>query len=125
MNNAGIMLQKNLKVPAADLDGLMAEVNIDWGGVIRTTSAFIDLLVTNKGTVINVSSALAFVPLPSARAMTRCDAVHFEAIREPAAELSLAVNYRSSIKYGNRLPSVCHEDFQCSRPKHSEVAYRL
>ena len=66
MNNAGIMLHKNLKVPAADLDGLMAEVNINVGGVIRMTSAFIDVLAANKGTVINVSSALAFVPLPSA-----------------------------------------------------------
>jgi uncharacterized oxidoreductase len=66
MNNAGIMLHKNLKVPASDLDGLMAEVNINLGGVIRMTSAFIDILTTNKGTVINVSSALAFVPLPSA-----------------------------------------------------------
>src|SRR6266571_4494809 len=66
MNNAGIMLHKNLKVPAADLAGLTAEVNINLGGVIRTTSAFIDILAANKGTVINVSSALAFVPLPSA-----------------------------------------------------------
>jgi uncharacterized oxidoreductase len=66
MNNAGIMLHKNLKVPATDLDGLMAEMNINVGGVIRMTSAFIDILTANKGTVINVSSALAFVPLPSA-----------------------------------------------------------
>jgi uncharacterized oxidoreductase len=67
MNNAGIMLHKNLKVPAAaDLDGLMTEMNINVGGVIRMTSAFIDILTANKGTVINVSSALAFVPLPSA-----------------------------------------------------------
>jgi len=66
MNNAGIMLHKNLKVPTADLDGLMAEMNINAGGVFRTTSAFIDILTANKGTVINVSSALAFVPLPSA-----------------------------------------------------------
>lgn len=66
MNNAGIMLHKNLKVPAADLEGLMAEVNINLGGVIRVTSAFIDALTANKGTIINVSSALAFVPLPSA-----------------------------------------------------------
>ena len=65
MNNAGIMLHKNLKA-AADLDGLMTEVNINVGGVIRMTSAFIDILTANKGTVINVSSALAFVPLPSA-----------------------------------------------------------
>jgi uncharacterized oxidoreductase len=66
MNNAGIMLHKNLKVPAADLDGLTAEVDINLGGVIRMCSAFIDILTANKGTLINVSSALAFVPLPSA-----------------------------------------------------------
>jgi len=66
MNNAGIMLHKNLKAPAADLAGLMAEMNVNVGGVITTTSAFIDILRANKGTVINTSSALAFVPLPSA-----------------------------------------------------------
>jgi uncharacterized oxidoreductase len=66
MNNAGIMLYKNLRAPAADLAGLMAEMNVNVGGVITTTSAFMDLLRANKGTVINTSSALAFVPLPSA-----------------------------------------------------------
>ena len=66
MNNAGIMLSKNLKAPAADLGGLMAEMNINVGGVIGMTSAFIDILTANKGTLINVSSALAFVPMPSA-----------------------------------------------------------
>src|SRR6266545_4487053 len=66
MNNAGIMLYKNLKAPAADLAGLTAEMSINVGGVIGMTSAFIDVLTANKGTVINVSSALAFVPLPAA-----------------------------------------------------------
>jgi uncharacterized oxidoreductase len=66
MNNAGIMLHKNLKVPAADLEGLTTEMDINLGGVIRMTSAFIDILTANKGTLINVSSALAFVPLSSA-----------------------------------------------------------
>jgi uncharacterized oxidoreductase len=66
MNNAGIMLHKNLKVPEADLDGLTTEIDINLGGVIRTTSAFIDILTANKGTLINVSSGLAFVPLSSA-----------------------------------------------------------
>src|SRR5256885_9867413 len=66
MNNAGIMLYKNLTAPAAEFAGLMAEVNINVGGVITTTSAFIDILTANQGTVINVSSALAFVPLPAA-----------------------------------------------------------
>ena len=66
MNNAGIMLHKNLKVPAPDLDGLIAEVSINVAGVMRMSSAFIDILTANKGTIINVSSGLAFVPLPSA-----------------------------------------------------------
>src|SRR5215472_296307 len=65
MNNAGIMLSKNLKVPTADLAGLTEEMDVNVGGVIRLTSAFIDLLTANKGTVINVSSALAFVPVPA------------------------------------------------------------
>ena len=66
MNNAGIMLSKNLKSSATDLTGLMVEMDINVGGVIRMTSAFIDILTANKGTVINVSSGLAFVPLPAA-----------------------------------------------------------
>src|SRR2546428_6174740 len=66
MNNAGILLYKNLKSPAADLTGLMAEMNVNVGGVVGTTSALIDVLTSNKGTVINVSSGLAFVPLPAA-----------------------------------------------------------
>ncbi len=66
MNNAGIMLSKNLKAPVADITGLTVEMDVNVGGVIRMTSAFIDILTANKGTVINVSSALAFVPLPAA-----------------------------------------------------------
>jgi uncharacterized oxidoreductase len=64
VNNAGISRYKNLSVPASDLAELMTEVNVNVGGVIRMTSAFIDLLKVNKGTLINVSSALAYVPLP-------------------------------------------------------------
>ena len=66
MNNAGIFLPRNLKAPAPDLNGLMTEVNINVGGVVQTTSSLIDLLTANNGTVINVSSGLAFVPLPAA-----------------------------------------------------------
>src|SRR5689334_1099613 len=66
MNNAGVMLHRNLKARTPDFAGLMEEMNINVGGVIGMTSAFIDILMANKGTLINVSSALAFVPLPSA-----------------------------------------------------------
>ena len=65
MNNAGIAVTRNLKVPADDLAGLLAEMDVNVSGVIRTTSALIDILTANRGTVINVSSALAFVPVPA------------------------------------------------------------
>jgi uncharacterized oxidoreductase len=66
MNNAGILLYKDLKASESDLGSLMKEVNINIGGVIGMTSAFIDILKANNGTLINVSSGLAFVPLPAA-----------------------------------------------------------
>ena len=64
VNNAGISRYRNLKTPTADLTELMVEMNINVGGVLRMTSAFIDILSANKGTLINISSGLAFVPLP-------------------------------------------------------------
>ncbi len=64
VNNAGISHYRNLKTPAVDLNELMLEMNINVGGVLRMTSAFIDILTANKGTLINISSGLAFVPLP-------------------------------------------------------------
>ena len=65
MNNAGVGAAMNLKAPASDLVALTSEVDINLGGVIRMTSALIDILTANRGTIINVSSGLAFVPLPS------------------------------------------------------------
>ena len=65
MNNAGVGASTNLKAPARDLARLTSEVDINLGGVIRMTSALIDILTANRGTIINVSSGLAFVPLPS------------------------------------------------------------
>ena len=65
MNNAGVGIAMDLKVPASDLAALTSEVDINLGGVIRMTSALIDILTINRGTIINVSSGLAFVPLAS------------------------------------------------------------
>jgi uncharacterized oxidoreductase len=65
MNNAGVGGAKNLKASVNDLAGLMTEMEINVGGVIRMTSALIDTLTANQGTVINVSSLLAFVPVPA------------------------------------------------------------
>ena len=65
MNNAGVGIAMDLKVPASDLAALTSEIDINLSGVIRMTSALIDILTANRGTIINVSSGLAFVPLAS------------------------------------------------------------
>lgn len=65
MNNAGVAASRNLRASAADLNGLMSEMEVNVGGVVRLTSALIDLLTSNKGTIINVSSVLAFAPVPA------------------------------------------------------------
>jgi uncharacterized oxidoreductase len=65
INKAVVGSAMNLKAPASDLAALTSDVDINLGGVIRMTSALIDVLTVNRGTIINVSSGLAFVPLPS------------------------------------------------------------
>lgn len=66
MNNAGVMFHRNLSVSEDDLASFTSEVDINVSGPIRLVSAFIDQLKANRGTIINVSSGLAFVPLHSA-----------------------------------------------------------
>jgi uncharacterized oxidoreductase len=66
MNNAGVLVNRNLGVSSSDLEALTSEMDTNVNGTMRTISALIDLLKANKGTIINVSSGLAFVPLTSA-----------------------------------------------------------
>ena len=65
MNNAGVGVSRNLRDSAGDLAALTSEVDTNLSGVVRMTSALIDLITANRGTIINVSSGLAFVPLAS------------------------------------------------------------
>ena len=65
VNNAGVMIYRNLGA-AADLAALTSEIDINLTGPIRLVSVLIEQLVANKGTIINVSSGLAFVPLQAA-----------------------------------------------------------
>lgn len=65
MNNAGIWTYRNLGV-ADDLVALTSEIDINLSGPIRLVSALIEQLKASKGTIINVSSGLAFVPLQAA-----------------------------------------------------------
>ncbi len=66
VNNAGIMRCPDLSQAAADLKDFTDELDTNLAGPIRTVSVLIDRLRRNQGTIINVSSALAFVPLPAA-----------------------------------------------------------
>jgi uncharacterized oxidoreductase len=65
VNNAGVMIYRNLSAPD-DLAALTSEIDINLSGPIRLVSALIDQIKRNKGTIINVSSGLAFVPLQAA-----------------------------------------------------------
>ena len=62
INNAGILECRNVTRPADDLEELTNEIDINVMGPIRMNSIFMDVLKKNKGTIINVSSGLAFVP---------------------------------------------------------------
>jgi len=64
INNAGVMLQENLLDPAS-LPVAEEHVTINLLGTIRMTYAFLPQLVSKDDAVImNVTSALAFVPFP-------------------------------------------------------------
>jgi uncharacterized oxidoreductase len=65
INNAGVMTFKNLGHAATDLAELTVELDINLAGPIRTVAVLIEMLKRNQGTIINVSSGLAFVPLPA------------------------------------------------------------
>ncbi|MGW2047742.1 SDR family oxidoreductase [Streptomyces sp. NPDC001858] len=65
VNNAGIMLRENLLDPA-ELPIAEDHVTVNLLGTIRVTYAVLPLLIGKDGAaVMNITSALAFVPLPS------------------------------------------------------------
>ncbi|HEY5960188.1 MAG TPA: SDR family NAD(P)-dependent oxidoreductase [Polyangiaceae bacterium] len=66
VNNAGIMRFIDVSRAATDLAELTTELDINLAGPMRTVSVFIDTLKRNKGTILNVTSGLAFVPLSAA-----------------------------------------------------------
>ncbi|MFC4472446.1 SDR family oxidoreductase [Streptomyces xiangluensis] len=65
VNNAGIMLRENLLDPA-ELPVAEDHVTVNLLGTVRMTYAFLPLLMgKDDAVVMNVTSALAFVPYPS------------------------------------------------------------
>jgi uncharacterized oxidoreductase len=65
INNAGIMRNINLHEAGAGLEDLTREIETNLSGPIRMTKTFLAHLKTKKNAaIVNVSSGLAFVPLP-------------------------------------------------------------
>ncbi len=65
INNAGIMCRINLNDEKNDLEDMTREIDTNLNGPIRMVKQFIPHLKTQENVaIINVSSALAFVPLP-------------------------------------------------------------
>lgn len=65
INNAGIMTTINLQDHQLSANDLTNEIDINIKGIIWMNDAFLPLLKENKNAaIINVSSGLAFVPLP-------------------------------------------------------------
>ncbi len=65
INNAGIMRTINLHETSGDLKELTQEIETNLNGPIRMTKQFLAHLKTKpNAAIINVSSGLAFVPLP-------------------------------------------------------------
>ena len=64
VNNAGIMRNLNLN-QGRDLNDVTREIEINLSGPVRMVQQFLPHLKTRKGAlIVNVSSGLAFIPLP-------------------------------------------------------------
>jgi len=65
VNNAGIMRKINLHDKGGDLMDITREIEINLMGPVRMVKQFLPHLVTKESAaIVNVSSGLAFVPLP-------------------------------------------------------------
>ena len=65
INNAGIMREINIHDKAGSLEDLTREIEINLSGPIRMVKQFLPHLKTkSEAAIVNVSSGLAFVPLP-------------------------------------------------------------
>jgi uncharacterized oxidoreductase len=67
INNAGIMREINVHDTAGSLDDITREIEINLSGPIRMVKQFLPhLKARSEAAIMNVSSGLAFVPLPIA-----------------------------------------------------------
>ena len=65
INNAGIMREINVHDKSGSLEDITREIEINLSGPIRMVKQFLPHLKTKtEAAIVNVSSSLAFVPLP-------------------------------------------------------------
>jgi uncharacterized oxidoreductase len=65
INNAGVMRKTNLHDQPESLEDFTAEIDINFTGPVRLTQLFLpDLKRRANAAIVNVTSGLAFVPLP-------------------------------------------------------------
>ena len=65
VNNAGIMRKINLQTTGDNLADITREIDINLAGPLRMVQQFLPLLkAQNSAAIVNVTSGLAFVPLP-------------------------------------------------------------
>jgi uncharacterized oxidoreductase len=67
VNNAGIMEFVDLRSARVDVCGIEREIATNFSGSIQVTAAFLPQLMTrDRAAIVNVTSGLAFLPLPVA-----------------------------------------------------------
>lgn len=65
INNAGIMRNIDVQDTSMDLENITREIEINLSGTIRMNHQFLPHLTTKKtAAIVNISSGLAFIPLP-------------------------------------------------------------
>jgi uncharacterized oxidoreductase len=122
INCAGIMRKLNLNLASPDLRDLTREVNTNLNGTIWACQQFMPLLQRQpQATIVNVSSGLAFVPMPiapvysaskaavhaytkSLRAQLKRSTVRVVELAPPATETSLYKEDFTSADSGDMTP---------------------
>ena len=123
INNAGIMRSVDLNVNQAN-DALTAEIDINLNGPIRMIQQFLPhLKKRSNGLIVNVSSALAYVPLPASpiysatkaglhaytqalRVQLRKSTVKVVELLPPAVETPLITQFAKEMKGQKTMSSV-------------------
>ncbi|MCP4808370.1 MAG: SDR family NAD(P)-dependent oxidoreductase [Proteobacteria bacterium] len=92
------------------------ELDINVAGPIRTVSVLVERLIANRGTIVNVSSGLAFVPLQAGPIYCATKAaLHSDT-------LSLRQQLEGKVHVVELMPPAVHTDLTADLPKDGDFA---